>query len=159
MNGDGSDLLEEMDYGDLNFLEEPSGEFSFDGSFDGEPQEFSNHSSGSNLFVAADNEASRNANGRGSVAAQQLQQQGLAQLLTNNANALGNREADRSSPRPQAWHSDEKDRDGRRRMIIEMYVLLGGRSESMSVRRNAEPTIFLTLFHRQQSAFSIYVSF
>jgi hypothetical protein len=135
MNGDGSDLLEDMDYGDFNLLEEPSGEFSFDGAFDGESQEFSNHSIGSNLFVVPANEASSpgsHTNGRVSSSAaaqqQQQQQQGLAQLLTNaaSANALSNRgggasEADNSSHQ-QPWHSDEKDRDGRRRMIIEMYV-------------------------------------
>jgi hypothetical protein len=132
MNGDGSDLLEDMDYGDFNLLEEPSGEFSFDGAFDGESQDFSNHSSGSNLFAVPVNEGSSpgsHTNGRGSsAAAAQQQQQGLAQLLTNaaSANALSNRgggasEADNSSHQ-QPWHSDEKDRDGRRRMIIEMYV-------------------------------------
>lgn len=172
------DLLEDMDYGDFGLLEEPSGEFSFDATFDGD---FSSNSAEEALNVSSNN----------ATPPQQQQQQqqplqpqpqlqkpvvktqtttstatvppmapssssaagqavvGLNGINSNsssvntNQNALNNNAAPRNNtsssnepnfdllqssnnnlPSRQAWHNDEKDRDARRRMIIEMYVML-----------------------------------
>lgn len=156
MDNDG-DLLEDMDYGDFSLLEEPSGDFSFDGTFDGDP-DFSqnstddNNNNNNNLTAASTNlgqqqpqplhkpqplqpqpqlqKPAKSSNSMSGTTSSTTASMGMnaSNNNTNGMNSTGpdfdllNNSNNGNFQGRQAWHNDEKDRDARRRMIIEMYV-------------------------------------
>ena len=141
MDGNAEDLLEDMDYGDFNLLEGPSGDFSFEETFDGEAANF-NDSAGSFLTSPQQPPSTSSQPLQPLQPPRQILQQPPpmrsmvpppnSNTIRNSVSTLGTTssggttENNNHEPRQrimrQPWHNDENDRDVRRGMIIEMYA-------------------------------------